>query len=129
GRGGERRWFPPENLSEPAELWSLAGDKAQAHTKFTEPALRDVALGEVQEIEIEGARGAPVQAYVILPPGFDASKTWPLVHVIHGGPHAISGDLFHPRWSAHLFAAPGYVVATVNFHGSTSWGQDFAQCI
>jgi len=127
--GGGRQWFTRQNLSEPAELWSLSGDKAQAHTKFTEPSLRDVALGEVQEIEIEGARGEPVQAYVILPPGFDASKTWPLVHVIHGGPHAISGDLFHPRWSAHLFAAPGYVVATVNFHGSTSWGQDFAQCI
>jgi len=126
---GGRLWFTRQNLSEAAELWSLVGDKATAHTKFAEPALREVALGEVQEIEFEGARGETVQAYVVLPPGFDPSKTWPLVHVIHGGPHGISGDLFHPRWNAHLFASPGYVVATVNFHGSTSWGQEFAQCI
>ena len=67
--------------------------------------------------------------FVVLPPGFDAAKKYPLVQVIHGGPHGISGDQFHPRWNAHLFAAPGYVVAMVNFHGSTSWGQEFAQCI
>jgi dipeptidyl aminopeptidase/acylaminoacyl peptidase len=49
--------------------------------------------------------------------------------VVHGGPHGISGDLFHPRWNPHLFAAPGYIAAFVNFQGSTSWGQDFAQRI
>jgi dipeptidyl aminopeptidase/acylaminoacyl peptidase len=126
---GGRLWFTRQNMSEAAELWSLAGDKATAITKFTEPALREVALGEVQEIEFEGARGETVQAYVVLPPGFDPSRTWPLVHVIHGGPHGITGDLFHARWNSHLFASPGYVVVAVNFHGSTSWGQEFAQCI
>ncbi|HET7497611.1 MAG TPA: S9 family peptidase, partial [Candidatus Eisenbacteria bacterium] len=47
----------------------------------------------------------------------------------HGGPHGIAGDNFHFRWNLHAFAAPGYVVAAVNFHGSTSWGQEFAACI
>jgi dipeptidyl aminopeptidase/acylaminoacyl peptidase len=41
----------------------------------------------------------------------------------------MSGDNFHYRWNAHAFAASGYVVAMVNFHGSTSWGQKFAACI
>src|SRR5439155_263773 len=41
----------------------------------------------------------------------------------------ISADGFHFRWNAQLFAAPGYVVSLVNFQGSTSWGQDFAQRI
>ena len=49
--------------------------------------------------------------------------------MIHGGPHGISADGFHFRWNAQLFAAPGYVVSLVNFQGSTSWGQDFAQRI
>jgi len=39
------------------------------------------------------------------------------------------GGLVGTTRSKHLFASPGYVVATVNFHGSTSWGQEFAQCI
>ena len=67
--------------------------------------------------------------FVVLPPDYETGKKYPLVHMIHGGPHGIVGDLWHPRWNAQLFAAPGYVVALVNFQGSTSWGQDFAQRI
>ena len=43
--------------------------------------------------------------------------------------HGSFGDQWHARWNAQAFAAPGYVVALVNFQGSTGWGQDFAQCI
>src|SRR4030095_12531355 len=57
------------------------------------------------------------------------STLFPYTTLFRSGPHGISGDDFHPRWNAHLFAAPGYVVALVNFQGSTSWGNDFAQRI
>ena len=83
----------------------------------------------MREIEFAGADGNRVQMFVVLPPGFDPKRKWPLVHVIHGGPHGIAGDNFHFRWNPQAFAAPGYVVACVNFHGSTSWGQDFAAVI
>ncbi|MDR9451715.1 MAG: S9 family peptidase, partial [Acidimicrobiia bacterium] len=89
----------------------------------------EIHLGDVEEVEFAGADGHPIQAFVVYPPEFDAATTWPLVHKIHGGPHGIFGDFFHFRWNAHAFAAPGYVVAMVNFHGSTSWGQDFAASI
>ncbi|MEP7027725.1 MAG: S9 family peptidase [Candidatus Eisenbacteria bacterium] len=126
-----RLWFTRQTLTETAELWTAdpAGKAAKAVTRFTEPVIGEIALGEVQEVDVEGARGETVQAFVVFPPGFDPKQTYPLVHVIHGGPHGISGDQFHPRWNGHLFAAPGYIVAMVNFHGSTSWGQDYAQCI
>jgi dipeptidyl aminopeptidase/acylaminoacyl peptidase len=127
-----RVFYTLQSMSQPAELFHAAaadGSGAAALTTFTSDALREVCFGEVQEVEFEGARGDSVQMFVVLPPGFDPAKKWPLVHVIHGGPHGISGDQFHPRWNAQLFAAAGYVVAQVNFHGSTSWGQEFAQCI
>src|SRR3989442_1486292 len=63
------------------------------------------------------------------PTGYQAGKKYPLVQVVHGGPHGISADSFHFRWNGHAFAAPGYVAAMVNFQGSTSWGQDFAKRI
>jgi dipeptidyl aminopeptidase/acylaminoacyl peptidase len=126
-------WFTRQTQSQPTEVWtaSPAGgkDSARPVTRFTAEAIKDVAFGEVQEFEFEGARGDSVQAWLLLPPGFDASRKWPLVHLIHGGPHGAFSDHFHPRWNAQLFAAQGYVVAEVNFHGSTSWGQEFAQCI
>jgi dipeptidyl aminopeptidase/acylaminoacyl peptidase len=49
--------------------------------------------------------------------------------MIHGGPHGVFGDAWHWRWCALAFAARGYLCALVNFHGSTSWGQDFAASI
>jgi dipeptidyl aminopeptidase/acylaminoacyl peptidase len=64
-----------------------------------------------------------VQMWVIYPPDFDPKKKWPLLHNIHGGPHSTWGDNFHFRWNNHVFAAMGYVVACVNYHGSSSFGQ------
>jgi dipeptidyl aminopeptidase/acylaminoacyl peptidase len=123
--------FSMNTMSQPTELFwcDVAGTTVSRLTRFTDAAMSGVRLGETREIRFVGGKGERVQMYVVLPPGFDKSKKWPLVHVIHGGPHGISGDNFHPRWNAHLFAAPGYVVAMVNFQGSTSWGNDFAQRI
>jgi dipeptidyl aminopeptidase/acylaminoacyl peptidase len=127
---GGTLWFTRQTQSQPAEVWTgPATGGARAVTTFTAAATKDIAFGEVQEFEFEGARGDSVQAFLILPPGFDPAKKWPLVHLVHGGPHGAFSDHFHPRWNGHLFAAAGYVVAMVNFHGSTSWGQEFAQCI
>jgi dipeptidyl aminopeptidase/acylaminoacyl peptidase len=123
--------FSMNTISQPTELFAcdLAGTTVSRLTRFTDAAMKGLALGETREIRFVGAKGERVQMFVVFPPGFDRKKKWPLVHVIHGGPHGISGDTFHPRWNAHLFAAPGYVVAMVNFQGSTSWGNDFAKRI
>ena len=126
-----RLTFTAQTLSAPAEVASCLADGSDVrrHTAFNEPLLAEIALGEVREMEFEGADGKTVRMFVALPPGFDPARKWPLVHVIHGGPHGISADSFHFRWNLHAFAAEGYVAAAVNFHGSTSWGQDFAACI
>jgi dipeptidyl aminopeptidase/acylaminoacyl peptidase len=88
-----------------------------------------LALGEAKEQTFKGAGGDEVQMFVVLPPGYQAGRRYPLVHLIHGGPVGTFGDFFHFRWSAQAFAAPGYVVAMVNFHGSSSFGQPFVESI
>jgi hypothetical protein len=106
-----------------------AGGPTTRITDFTGPTSAGFATGEVREMTFEGSHGEAVQMFVVLPVGYVAGKKYPLVHMIHGGPHGTFGDVWHPRWNAQAFAAPGYVVALVNFQGSTSWGQDFAQRI
>ena len=51
------------------------------------------------------------------------------MHVMHGGPHTMSRHAFTYRWNHHAFAAPGYIVACVNRHGSTGFGEKFSQSI
>lgn len=139
-------WFTMGTLSDAPEVHRLApGARDPVRvTHFTDDALRDVAMGAVHEVRFTGGGGERVQMFVVFPPGHDAptasaptedtptpgaAARLPLVHVIHGGPHGLSADAFHPRWNAQVFAAPGHLVAMVNFQGSTSWGQDFAQRI
>lgn len=71
--------------------------------------------------------GRDLQAWIVTPPDFDSSKTYPLILEIHGGPHTAYG----PEFSAEvqLFAAAGYVVVYGNPRGSTSMGSEFANLI
>jgi dipeptidyl aminopeptidase/acylaminoacyl peptidase len=86
-------------------------------------------LGEVREFHVEGFGGDRVQMWVIYPPDFDPKRRWPLLHNVHGGPHSIWGDNFHFRWNNQAFAAMGYVVVAVNYHGSSSFGQRWIESI
>ena len=124
-------YFVRDSLARPAEVarCDAQGKGFRFVTSFTKDFVDGVAMGEVQELEFSGHGGDPVQAFIVLPPNFDPAKKWPMVHMIHGGPHGVSGDGFHFRWNPQVFSAQGYVTVAVNFHGSTSWGQQFAQCI
>ena len=120
------------------------GGAERAIERFNAPLLDRIALSDTRSVTISGANDAPVQMWVLTPPDFGADavddaahaggaskkpKQWPLMHTIHGGPHTCSNDGWHWRWNTQLFAAQGYVVASVNYHGSTGWGQDFITSI
>ena len=75
------------------------------------------AIGATREFTVKGWGGDPVQVWVTYPPNFDPKKKWPLLHSIHGGPHAAHVDGWHYRWNTQVFAAHGYVVVGVNYHG------------
>ncbi|MET0344814.1 MAG: S9 family peptidase [Casimicrobiaceae bacterium] len=87
------------------------------------------AFGAVREFTVKGWGGEPVQMFVAYPPNFDPAKKWPLMHSIHGGPHAAHLDSWHFRWNAHVFAGQGYVVPAVNYHGSSGFGRKFIESI
>jgi dipeptidyl aminopeptidase/acylaminoacyl peptidase len=123
---GGRIWARTESLTRPPEVIELDTGLV---TGFNDALMAELRLGEVEEIVFPGADGAPVQAYIVYPPDFDPDRRWPLVHDIHGGPHGATGDDWHWRWNSQVFAAGGYVVVAVNFHGSFGWGDDFTRSI
>jgi dipeptidyl aminopeptidase/acylaminoacyl peptidase len=77
----------------------------------------------------QGAAGDSVQGWIVKPPRFDARRRYPLAYLIHGGPQGAWLDQWHARWNYAMFAARGYVVAAVNFHGSTGYGQRFTNSV
>ena len=89
--------------------------------------LADVELGAVEEIWYESFDGQRIQGWVVFPPDFDASRQYPLLLSIHGGPHGMYGVGFN--YSFQEFAARGYVVLYTNPRGSTGYGWEFANAI
>mgnify|MGYP001765378394 CR=1 FL=1 len=123
--------FTLQSLTRPPEIAAvrLADGEIRNLTAFNDAKLLALDLGRVEDVTFAGANGDPVQMFVVLPPGFDPARKWPLVHLIHGGPHGAWTDSFHFRWNAALMASRGYVTVLVNFHGSTGFGQAFAESI
>ena len=85
-------------------------------------------FGRYESVTYKGARDADIQMWVFYPPG-DPAKKYPLLMLLHGGPHNAVTDAVQWRWNAEVFASWGYVVSWHNFHGSSGFGNDFADSI
>jgi dipeptidyl aminopeptidase/acylaminoacyl peptidase len=86
-------------------------------------------FGTYESVTYTGANGAEIQMWVNYPPGFDKTKKYPFFMLIHGGPHNAITNGMAFRWNAQVFGSWGYVTAWPNFHGSSGFGQDFADSI
>jgi dipeptidyl aminopeptidase/acylaminoacyl peptidase len=130
-RDGSRIAFERATLSAPPALFTVyagaGGERALQSPNAV--VMANAALGPVREFTVKGWGGEPVQVWVTYPPNFDPAKKWPLLHSIHGGPHAAHTDGWHYRWNTQVFAGHGYVVVGVNYHGSTGFGQKFIESI
>jgi dipeptidyl aminopeptidase/acylaminoacyl peptidase len=122
--------YAADSMNHPARVHALRdGAAPQRIEQFNDALLAKFRFGKVDEVSLRGAQGDEVQMWVIHPPGFDPKRKYPVLHSIHGGPHAAAGDTFHYRWNTHVFAAEGYVVACVNYHGSSGFGYKFLDSI
>lgn len=87
-------------------------------------AIDDVA---VERFNFAGAGGDQVWGQIIKPA--NAKGKLPMAFLVHGGPQGSFGDSWSTRWNPKVMAAQGYAVVTVDFHGSTGYGQAFTDSI
>jgi dipeptidyl aminopeptidase/acylaminoacyl peptidase len=111
----------------PAELYYLPSPASvpQRITDFN----RDVAsveLGHTETVEWDCDK-FHMDGVVTYPPDFVASKKYPLVLYVHGGPRSASKEAFSSR--AQLLAAQGWVVFEPNYRGSDNLGNEFEAAI
>lgn len=126
-RDGRRLYFSSNSLTRASEIWSVGSDgkRAAAITHVNDALFKEIEMGEVSERTARSADGRNLQAWLIKPPGFDASKKYPAVLLIHGGPQGAWTDSWSYRWNPEVWAAYGYVVYAANPRGSTGFGQKF----
>jgi dipeptidyl aminopeptidase/acylaminoacyl peptidase len=119
--------FSKSTLTSPPELFraSADGSGVKALTRENDSWVKQVGFSQPESLTAPGAGGAKIQYWLIKPPNFDASKKYPVVFLIHGGPQGAWLDSWSSRWNPALWAAQGWVVAAPNPRGSTGFGQKF----
>ena len=96
-------------------------------TTFNDDLFKQLTLNEPEELWYSSFDGKKIQGWILKPPSFDASRKYPLILQIHGGPHSAYGNTFTHEFQ--WMAAKGYVVLYTNPRGSSNYGQDFGNII
>lgn len=124
---GKEFAFSRSSLTYPAELFSAKSDGAGAKqiTHQNSALIEQLDMSAAEPFWFEGAEGTKVEGLLVKPPHFDASKKYPMLFLIHGGPQGAWDDEWGYRWNPQVMASPGYVVVMVNPRGSTGYGQKF----
>ena len=80
-----------------------------------------------QKFDFTGANGDQVYGQIVKPQG--ATGKLPVLLLVHGGPQGTFNNSWSYRWNPGVMASQGYAVVSIDFHGSTSYGQKFTDSI
>jgi dipeptidyl aminopeptidase/acylaminoacyl peptidase len=136
GTGSVGSWSSSAD-GEIAYAFGTAGDlpqlflnRAGSLTKLTDlnaEALAGKVVAPVEDFEFPSFDGMKVEAFLTKPASLDAARKYPMILMLHGGPHGQQGPAFN--FKAQVYASHGFATLMVNFRGSTGYGQKFTDAI
>lgn len=109
------------------DIFVLKDGQEKRLTSENDGFLLEITLGQWRKFRYQANDGQEVDGWVVYPYAYEIGNKYPLVVMVHGGPHGAYGSSF--MFSAQLFASRGYAVAYCNPRGSTSYGQEFMAVI
>ncbi|NML17736.1 S9 family peptidase [Azohydromonas caseinilytica] len=118
-------------LEHPARVHvHLPGQPPLRVERFNHARLNGTALGVAEPVTLRGAQDEEFQLWLHYPPGFDATRAYPVLQLLPDGPHRAAGERWETVLNPSLLAAQGdCVVARANVHGSSGFGYAFLDSI
>jgi dipeptidyl aminopeptidase/acylaminoacyl peptidase len=129
--GKSRVLLSRDDLKRPADLYTatLTGKDLKQVTHYNAQRLKNTRMGDPEFFTFKGWNNETVQGYVVKPADYKRGKKYPVAFIIHGGPQGAMTNSWSYRWNAQTYAGQGFAVVTINFHGSTGYGQAFTESI
>jgi len=109
------------------ELYINIGGQERQIPSLNKEFLEGIEMGRWEHMPYQSDDGQGVDGWVIYPTNYQPGQKYPLLLLIHGGPHGAYGPAF--MYIGQQFAGRGYLVLYTNPRGSESYGQEFACCI
>ena len=128
---GEMLVYGRDDLRAPVDLFArpASGGTERRLTAVNRERLAKIRTGEYEQFSFPGWNGETVYGYLVKPAEFVSGRKYPVAFIVHGGPQGSSDNDFHYRWNPQAYAGAGYAVVTIDFHGSTGYGQAFTDSI
>ncbi|WP_026631066.1 S9 family peptidase [Dyadobacter alkalitolerans] len=125
-KNGEDFVFVKSATNHPAELFSAKNHGAVSDqiTHENTDWLETKTLQQAEAFWFESFDGTAIQGWLMPPVDFEHTQHYPLILLIHGGPHNMFGHDFDERM--HLLSQAGYAVVYINPRGSHGYGQAFS---
>ena len=124
-KDGATMAFVRESYAAPPEVWAGQTSEWKQLTRRNDRVTRE--WGDAKSIEWKNG-GYEVQGWLLYPKNFDASKKYPLVVNVHGGPSWASVSKWpSPHSYAAALAGAGYFVLSPNPRGSYGQGEAFTR--
>lgn len=116
------------SLRKPDDLHLLGrGGRLSQLTDVNRPLLDQLDDIRYSKWSFAGANGDTVWGYDLKPAG--ATGKLPVAFIVHGGPQGSFNNSWSYRWNPRAFSNGRYAVVSVDFHGSTGYGQAFTDSI
>jgi dipeptidyl aminopeptidase/acylaminoacyl peptidase len=129
-RGGDRMAFVAGSPTSMNEVFvsGLRNFSPRMLTNMTEQA-RGYTLGTREVISWKSQDGTTIEGVLIKPANFDATRKYPLLCIIHGGPTGVDRPLLLTPdaryYPSDIWAARGALILKVNYRGSAGYGEAF----
>ncbi|MFL6830171.1 MAG: prolyl oligopeptidase family serine peptidase [Sphingomicrobium sp.] len=115
------------SIRAPDDVYRLDGNRISQLTNLNGALLSQLDPVTFNKFNFRGANNDTVWGWTLKPAA--AASKLPIAFLIHGGPQGTFSNSWSYRWNPRVFSGPGYGVVTVDFHGSTGYGQAFTDSI
>jgi dipeptidyl aminopeptidase/acylaminoacyl peptidase len=128
---GSRLIAVRKSISKPDEIYKVdpSTGAAEEISFVNKPILEQLQMGRVESRWINTTDAKQMKTWVIYPPDFDPSRSYPAILYCGGGPQNTVSQFWSYRWNFQMMAANGYIVVAPNRRGLPGFGKEWLEQI